>query len=141
MQQNLLRWFYQAYVNRLGMHLIEMYSGRLVIGADQYRRLTRKMGTNATETTEETPLTIEVAGARESGHHELVEEIRSIHHDDRKLDLARLKGAGLSEGVLDRLLGANWIEVPGYTSKSDRETARDRSTRRHAVDDAVQADL
>jgi uncharacterized protein len=43
--------------------------------------------------------------------------------------------------VLDRLLSANWIEVPGYTSKSDRETARDRSTRRHAVDDAVQADL
>jgi hypothetical protein len=141
MQQNLLRWFYQAYVNRLGMHLIEMYSGRLVIGADQYRRLTRKIGANATETTEETPLTIEVAGARESGHHELVEEIRSIHHDDRKLDLARLKGAGISEGVLDRLLGANWIEVPGYTSKSDRESARDRSTRRHAVEEAVQADL
>ena len=41
MQQNLLRWFFRAYVNRLGTHLIELYSGRLVIGADQYRRLTR----------------------------------------------------------------------------------------------------
>ena len=33
MQQNVLRWFYQAYVNRLGMHLIELLSGRLAIGA------------------------------------------------------------------------------------------------------------
>ena len=32
MQQNLLRWFYRAYVNRLGTHLIELYSGRLSIG-------------------------------------------------------------------------------------------------------------
>ncbi len=43
MQQNVLRWFYQAYVNRLGMHLIELLSGRLAIGAHQYRRLTRRM--------------------------------------------------------------------------------------------------
>ena len=42
MQQNVLRWFYQAYVNRLGMHLIELLSGRLAIGALQYRRLTRR---------------------------------------------------------------------------------------------------
>ncbi len=42
MQQNMLRWFYQAYVNRLGAHLIELLSGRLAIGAEQYRRLTRK---------------------------------------------------------------------------------------------------
>ena len=42
MQQNLLRWFYQAYVNRLGTHLVELLSGRLAIGTDQYRRLTRR---------------------------------------------------------------------------------------------------
>src|SRR5262249_8653605 len=42
MQQNVLRWFYQAYVNRLGIHLIELLSGRLAIGAKQYRRLTRR---------------------------------------------------------------------------------------------------
>ena len=42
MQQNVLRWFYQAYVNRLGLHLIELMSGRLAIGAEQYRRLTRR---------------------------------------------------------------------------------------------------
>ncbi len=43
MQENLLRWFFHAFVNRLGMHLIELYSGRLVIGSDQYRKLTRKL--------------------------------------------------------------------------------------------------
>ena len=43
MQQNMLRWFYQAYVNRLGTHLIELLSGRLAIGADHYRRLTRRV--------------------------------------------------------------------------------------------------
>ena len=42
MQQNVLRWFYQAYVNRVGVHLIELMSGRLAIGAEQYRRLTRR---------------------------------------------------------------------------------------------------
>ncbi len=42
MQQNLLRWFYQAYMNRLGAHLVELLSGRLAIGADHYRRLTRR---------------------------------------------------------------------------------------------------
>ena len=44
MQQNVLRWFYQAYVNRLGMHLIELMSGRLAIGAHHYRRLTSARG-------------------------------------------------------------------------------------------------
>ena len=42
MQQNVLRWFYQAYVNRMGAHFIELLSGRLAIGADQYRRLTHR---------------------------------------------------------------------------------------------------
>ena len=42
MQQNVLRWFFQAYVNRVGVHLIELISGRLAIGAEQYRRLTRR---------------------------------------------------------------------------------------------------
>ena len=42
MQQNLLRWFFRAYVNRLGTHLVELYSGRLVIGAQGYRKLTRQ---------------------------------------------------------------------------------------------------
>src|SRR5207253_4472019 len=68
MQQNLLRWFFRAYINRLGTHLIELYSGRLVIGADQYRRLTKRPGRAAKATDgESSQLGIGVAGARESG--------------------------------------------------------------------------
>lgn len=39
LQQNLLLWFYTAYVHRLGMYLIELNSGRLRIGAARYREL------------------------------------------------------------------------------------------------------
>ncbi len=63
MQQNLMRWFFQAYLNRLGMHLIELYSGRLSIGADQYRKLTRRAGRSAT-VEEPRILSIALAGTR-----------------------------------------------------------------------------
>jgi hypothetical protein len=144
MQENMLRWFYQAYVNRLGVHLIELYSGRLVIGAEQYRRLTRKMGQVSTEPPTETrPLTIAVAGARGTGHDGLVEAIREAKEggDEAKVIRGRLMGSGISGPVLDKLLAADWVEVPGYTAKPDRESARDRSTRRHAVTAATDADL
>src|SRR3954469_5557868 len=74
MQQNLLRWFFRAYVNRLGTHLIELYSGRLSIGADQYRRLTRRLSKaeHAAATEESPPLRIGVAGARGSGKSRLI---------------------------------------------------------------------
>ncbi|MHB1424497.1 MAG: GTPase family protein [Gemmataceae bacterium] len=41
LQQNLLLWFYSAYVHRLGTYLIELNSGRLRIGATRYRELMR----------------------------------------------------------------------------------------------------
>jgi hypothetical protein len=143
MQQNLLRWFFEAYVNRLGMHLIELYSGRLVIGAPQYRRLTRKTGgSTSTESVSDIgPLTIAVAGSRDSGHDEFLREILEAklgHHD---LVAAHLKGAGMSNEVLAKILAANWIKISGYTAKPDKESARDRSTRRNAVDEAVESDL
>ena len=141
MQQNLLRWFYQAYVNRLGMHLIELYSGRLIIGAPQYRRLAQKMGVSTEPVAEAGPLTIAVAGARESGHAKLVEAMNSAKGGDRSLIVARLKGAGMSDDLLNKLFAANWIETPGYTAKPDKESARDRSTRRHAVAEATESDM
>lgn len=39
LQQNLLLWFYTAYVHRLGTYLIELNSGRMRIGAARYREL------------------------------------------------------------------------------------------------------
>jgi predicted GTPase len=39
LQQNLLVWFYTAYVHRLGTYLIDLNSGRLRVGARRYRAL------------------------------------------------------------------------------------------------------
>ncbi len=40
-QKNLLVWAYTAFVQRLGFYLIELYSGRLRIGAQRWRELVR----------------------------------------------------------------------------------------------------
>jgi hypothetical protein len=39
LQQNLLLWFYTAYLQRLGTYLIELNSGRLRVGVRRYREL------------------------------------------------------------------------------------------------------
>jgi predicted GTPase len=39
LQNNLQLWFYIAFLNRLGAHLIELHSGRLRVGVDRYRQL------------------------------------------------------------------------------------------------------
>jgi predicted GTPase len=39
LQQNLILWFYTAYIHRLGTYLIELHSGRLRVGAARYREL------------------------------------------------------------------------------------------------------
>jgi uncharacterized protein len=38
-QQNVILWFYSAYVRELGFYLIELYSGRLKVGTSRYREL------------------------------------------------------------------------------------------------------
>ena len=42
LQQNLLVWFYTAFLQRLGTYLIELYSGRLRVGARCWRELVLK---------------------------------------------------------------------------------------------------
>jgi predicted GTPase len=39
LQQNLVAWFYTAYVHRVGTYLIDLHSGRLRVGARRYREL------------------------------------------------------------------------------------------------------
>lgn len=39
LQNDLIAWFYAAYVNRVGAYLIELNSGRLRVGAARYREL------------------------------------------------------------------------------------------------------
>lgn len=139
MQQNALRWFYRAYVNRLGTHFIELFSGRLVIGADRYRKLTRNGGKFAHEDASEFgELTIALVGARTAGKSRLIERIEQ----SRSAEVARREAAaGAPPSPASRFASSRLVEIDGYHATAGKETARDRSTRRHAVAAAVSCDL
>ena len=143
MQHNILRWFYQAYVNRLGMHLIELLSGRLAIGAHQYRRLTHRPATDVPAGLDQelTPLSIAVAGARGSGKSRLIAAIKQACLGEMNLIKARVEPLGLAPSLLDRLKEARWIESPGYPRAEIAETRRDRYQRESAVTAAAECDL
>ncbi len=142
MQQNVLRWFYRAFVNRLGTHLVELYSGRLVIGFDQYRKLTRKAGHVAGAEAGPAELVIAVAGARGSGKSSLIEAIEQARAGDPVALEGRLVALGCDKLGIDRLRGARLVEVVAYTTwPAGKESARGRSTRRHAVTEAAESDL
>lgn len=146
-QQNLLRWFYQAFVNRLGTHLIELYSGRLVIGADQYRKLTKRAAwsghapASAPGMADSVPLTIAVAGARSAGKSGLIAALQSIGGEELERVRSRLRAGGYDEGLVERMRNAHWAEVPGYSTNTVAESSRDRNARRDAVAAAIEADL
>ncbi len=140
MQQNMMRWFYRAFVNRLGVHLIELYSGRLVIGADQYRRLTRR---GLLERVSDAPLwdstvTIGVASQQGIDKSAFVTALQSVRNETSTL---------LDESTelmnLVRLREAKIIELPAYqVFRNDAgEGYRDRSSRADAVAAAVETDL
>jgi uncharacterized protein len=139
MQQNVLRWFYRAFVNRLGHHLIELYSKRLSIGADQYRRLTRRRLKGAIDGERE-PLVIAVAGAKDAGKSALIAALEAARAGDLGPVRSRLEQGGFEPDLADLLKSAQFVECDSYTTHPS-ETARDRYTRRDAVEDAVQADL
>ena len=143
MQQNLLRWFFRAFVNRLGTHLIELDSGRLVIGADQYRKLTRKFGRSVPDAESSAfDLTIAVAGSRDAGKSTLIEALEAARTGDLTGLSGKLASLGGDEVGLERLKTARIVEVDYYTpAEVGKESARNRSTRRHAVADAVDCDL
>lgn len=142
MQQNALRWFYRAYVNRLGTHLIELYSGRLAIGTDQYRRLTKKKQGKPTADLEPIPpLRIVVVGSRETNREALVEALELACEEDLSMVKSRLEADGFDASLADMLKDAEWIEGPGYTVHPGTETARDRATRKDALEAAEAADM
>jgi predicted GTPase len=41
-QQNVILWFYSAYVREFGFYLVELYSGRLKVGTARYRELMKE---------------------------------------------------------------------------------------------------
>ena len=109
------------------MHLIELLSGRLAIGAHQYRRLTRRPAADgATGLDQELkPLAIAVAGARGAGKSRLIAPIKQACLGEMNLIKARVEPLGLAPGLLDRLKEARWIESPGLSAgRRRRNTAR-----------------
>jgi len=118
MQQNLLRWFFRAYVNRLGTHLVELYSGRLAIGSDGYHRLTRTMRGKNSSVEEPGPLVVAVAGARDAGKSALIAALDQAIDRDLSAVKNRLLEGGFDDDLADRLRDAEWVEVAGYTASS-----------------------
>ncbi len=145
MQQNILQWFYQAYVNRLGVHLIELLSGRLAIGAEQYRRVTRKYaGTPVADvaTAELESISVAVAGGPGSGKSTLIDLCRKAFSGDRSLIRARVSAMQLDDPTLiDHLAQIRWVEVPPYLSAPDGESRKHRSSRASALSSVVECDL
>ena len=142
MQQNLLRWFFQAYVNRLGMHLIELYSGRLAMGARQYRRLTpRASSPDSDDSTDKPRVKIGVAGMRGVGKSRLISQVRAAQSGDLSQLKARLESEGLDPSVIDTLKAAEWIEIPGYGPVTSGETSSDPGNYRAAVEAARKMDF
>jgi hypothetical protein len=142
MQNNVMRWFYEAFLNRLGTHLIELYSGRLVIGAEQYRRLAKRSPRVLPDGDLDRPeLEIAVAGARGCGKTRFIETLEKARAGDLALLKARLEGLGLDAALTEKFRHAKLVEVRGYTSQPGAERARDRSTRQASVEAAASADM
>jgi uncharacterized protein len=144
MQQNVLRWFYQAYVNRLGMHLIELLSGRLAIGAHQYRRLTRRPATmrpGAVSSDELKPLTIAVAGAHGAGKSRLISLMQQACSGEMHLLRARVAPLGLEPDLLDQLKATHWVETASYPDSTAAESRHTRGNRQAAAAAAAECDL
>jgi GTP-binding protein EngB required for normal cell division len=59
LQNNLLIWFYTAYVHRMGTYLVDLNSGRLRLGAKRYRELMRPGGEPATVLDQQRPDPVE----------------------------------------------------------------------------------
>jgi hypothetical protein len=140
-QQNVLRWFYQAYLNRLGMHFIELLSGRLAVGATHYRRLTRRQAGTIPASNEIGPLTIAVAGATGSGKSRLIAAMKAALSQESPELKARIASLGLEPSLRDRLLEAIWLDGPAFYAASGAQTRRDRTAREAAVAAAVEGDL
>ena len=140
MQQNLMRWFFTAFLNRLGTHLIELYSGRLSIGPDQYRRLHKTGAAARAAEAAMGPLVVAVAGERDAGKSRLIAAIDAARADPGPVR-ARLAAGGLDESLADRLKKEVELVEVDYVARPGGESARERASRRRAVEEAADADL
>jgi len=142
-RQSLLRWFYRAYVNRLGHHLVELYSGRLAIGAENYRRLSKRVEEARAEdgATPARPRAA-IVGAPGAETPRWIEAIKKrIATGDLEEIQGRLIDAGLDPRQAERLAELSFVEVSADRAFPDLESSRGRSRREEAINRAADADL
>jgi hypothetical protein len=116
-------------------------SGRLALGAEQYRRLTRRAALPAASSREQEPLVAAIVGTIGSGKSRLIESLRQAFAGDPSLIAARIEGRGLDPSLAERLRSVRWVEVPGYPATAESESRRSRSLRQSAVAAAIDCDL
>ena len=73
MQENLVQWFFVAYLHELGRYLIDLESGRLKVGAKRYRELTAASDADSSAQSANTsPLKIVAFGQTKAGKSSLI---------------------------------------------------------------------
>jgi predicted GTPase len=159
LQQNLILWFYSAFVHRLGTYLIELNSGRLRVGATRYRQLLQEAGLDgqreqpAAKPEEEVrQVTLTVMGQVKAGKSSFINAL--LGEQRAKTDVvpatAEITRYELHpEGIPSRLVLLDTVGYGHTGPKEDQLRATQESARQsdllvlvlHATNPARQADL
>lgn len=143
MQRNLLRWFFEAYLNRLGFHLVELYSGRLAAGAEAYRKISGRTAQVRGAWTDllGRPLIVAVVGAKGSGRSTLIEGIQRTLATDAELVRKELDKTGIPSLSFDLLKRSQMVEAAAYPVGGIGSKDVDQKLWEQAVSTAASADL
>ena len=127
LQQNLLLWFYTAFLQRMGTYLIDLNSGRLRVGAERYRQLMSGVQSPVSEVKNESPdigikaVTLGLIGQVKAGKSSLVNAIlgeqrarTNVLPETREVTRYELQ----LEGIPTRL---EILDTIGYSHSGPRE--------------------
>ncbi len=128
--QNVMRRLFEAYVNRLGAHLIELYSGRLAIGAATYRKLRSTVRSPehaaADHATNPHGIVIRLIGVSIQSASGWIDELRSIAETDLGAirEALAARGMPLDPAVAATIVAARWTETADYPTILDDRTRK-----------------
>jgi predicted GTPase len=159
LQQNLILWFYSAFVHRLGTYLIELNSGRLRVGATRYRQLQQRATPDgqvalppATPAEEVRQVTVTVLGQVKAGKSSFINALlgEQLAKTDVVPATAEITRYTLHpEGVPSQLVLLDTVGYGHTGPKQDQLQATQEAARQsdllmlvlHATNPARQADL
>src|SRR5438876_7560396 len=159
LQQNLLTWFYTAYVHRIGTYLIDVNSGRLRVGARRYQELLKGMaadsaapGVDGDAAEQIGQVTITVVGQVKSGKSSLINALLGEQRARTDVlpatdEITRYELG--SEGIPTRLVVLDTVGYGHTGPREDQMRATEEAARQsdllllvlHARNPARQADL